>query len=124
MWLADAESPAAADAESPAPAPKSFATETARTAWTNVFATPFVPSRPQPPAQGSNGVDKSGNSAATTSQALTPGLAKDEGSKLSDKAAVFHPAAKSPTQHSSSASPRIAAARVRSSVNMSTCWAS
>ena len=108
MWLADAETSTLT--------PKKAASETTKRPWTNVSAAPFVPSRPQPPTQGSHGVDKSEKCAATASQPHTPGLAKGEGSKLSDKAAVFHPAAKSPTQHNSRESPQIAAARVRSPI--------
>lgn len=115
MWLIDAETPALA--------PEKSATETIKKAWTNVSAAPFFPGRSPPQAQGSKGFfKKSEGSAAMTSQAHSPGLAKGEGFKLSDKAAVFHPAAKSSTQHNSSDSPRVSAARVRYPVNTSTCW--
>ena len=100
-----------ADAGTPAATPDELMLDAARRAGTNVAASSFVPSRPPPQAQGTNGASNESKSHAR-SQGDGPSGTKEDIS-FNVNAAVFFPGVKSPTVHNHSDSPRIAATRVR-----------
>lgn len=108
-----------ADAGAPAFAPDEPMLEAAKKAGTNVLAAAFVPSRPQPNEQSSNGINDMSRRppAASTSEGHTdcPAEVEEDKIKFNVNAEEFHP--KSSTQHNSSDSFSRSVVQVRCPAN-------